>query len=70
MEKPSAIHENEKQLKALADVLEGKEYKNTGATTGESKWIKYITETIAKNGISGGSSESKVYHYDLESQAK
>ena len=39
MDRPSAIYESEKQLKALADVLEGKEYKNTGATRGESKWL-------------------------------
>ena len=39
MDRPSAIYESEKQLKALADVLEGKEYKNTGATNGESKWL-------------------------------
>lgn len=53
MDRPSAIHESEKQLKALADVLEGKEYKNTGATNGESKWLKYIAEQIEKNGVGG-----------------
>lgn len=55
MDRPSAIYESEKQLKALADVLEGKEYKNTGATNGESKWLKYIAEQIEKNGVSGSS---------------
>lgn len=53
MDRPSAIYESEKQLKALADVLEGKEYKNTGATNGESKWLKYIAEQIEKNGVGG-----------------
>lgn len=56
MDRPSAIYESEKQMKALADVLEGKAYKNTGATNGESKWLKYISEQIEKNGIGGGSS--------------
>ena len=55
MDRPSAIYESEKQLKALADVLEGKEYKNTGATNGESKWLKYIAEQIEKNGVGGSS---------------
>ena len=55
MDRPSAIYESEKQLKALADVLEGKEYKNTGATNGESKWLKYIVEQIEKNGVGGSS---------------
>ena len=55
MDRPSAIYESEKQLKALADVLEGKEYKNTGATNGESKWLKYIAEQIEKNGAGGSS---------------
>ena len=53
MDRPSAIYESEKQLKALADVLEGKEYKNTGATRGESKWLKYIAELTEKNQIFG-----------------
>ena len=53
MDRPSAIYESEKQLKALADVLEGKEYKNTGATNGESKWLKYIAEKKEKNGVDG-----------------
>ena len=53
MDRPSAIYESEKQLKALADVLEGKEYKNTGATRGESKWLKYIAEVTEKNQIFG-----------------
>lgn len=55
MDRPSAIYESEKQLKALSDVLEGKEYKNTGATNGESKWLKYIAEQIEKNGVGGSS---------------
>ena len=55
MDRPSAIYESEKQLKALADVLEGKEYKNTGATNGESKWLKCIAEQIEKNGVGGSS---------------
>ena len=55
MDRPSAIYESEKQLKALADVLEGKKYKNTGATHGESKWLKYIAEQIEKNGVGGSS---------------
>lgn len=55
MDRPSAIYESEKQLKALADVLEGKEYTNTGATNGESKWLKYIAEQIEKNGVGGSS---------------
>ena len=55
MDRPSAIYESEKQLKALADVLEGKEYKNTSATNGESKWLKYIAEQIEKNGVGGSS---------------
>lgn len=53
MDRPSAIYESEKQLKALADVLEGKEYKNTGATRGESKWLKYIAELMEKNQLFG-----------------
>ena len=53
MDRPSAIYESEKQLKALADVLEGKEYKNTGATRGQSKWLKYIAELIEKNQLFG-----------------
>lgn len=55
MDRPSAIYESEKQMKALADVLEGKEYKNTSATNGESKWLKYIAEQIEKNGVGGSS---------------
>ena len=55
MDRPSAIYESEKQLKALSDVLEGKEYKNTSATNGESKWLKYIAEQIEKNGVGGSS---------------
>lgn len=55
MDRPSAIYESEKQLKALADVLEGKKYENTSATNGESKWLKYIAEQIEKNGVSGSS---------------
>ena len=55
MDRPSAIYESEKQLKALADVLEGKEYKNTGATNGESKWLKYIAKQIEKNRVGGSS---------------
>lgn len=55
MDRPSAIYESEKQLKALADVLEGKAYKNTGATNGESKWLKHIAEQIEKNGVGGSS---------------
>lgn len=53
MDRPSAIYESEKQLKALADVLEGKEYKNTGATRGESKWLKYIAELTERNQVFG-----------------
>ena len=53
MDRPSAIYESEKQLKALADVLEGKEYKNTGATRGQSKWLKYIAELTEKNQVFG-----------------
>ena len=53
MDRPSAIYESEKQLKALADVLEGKEYKNTGATRGQSKWLKYIAELMEKNQLFG-----------------
>lgn len=53
MDRPSAIYESEKQLKALADVLEGKEYKNTGATRGQSKWLKYIAELTERNQIFG-----------------
>ena len=53
MDRPSAIYESEKQLKALADVLEGKEYKNTGATNGESKWLKYIAELMERNQLFG-----------------
>lgn len=53
MDRPSAIYESDKQLKALADVLEGKEYKNTGATNGESKWLKYIAELMEKNQLFG-----------------
>ena len=53
MDRPSAIYESEKQLKALADVLEGKEYKNTGATRGQSKWLKYIAELMEKNRLFG-----------------
>ena len=53
MDRPSAIYESEKQLKALADVLEGKEYKNTGATRGESKWLKYIAEVTERNQVFG-----------------
>lgn len=53
MDRPSAIYESEKQLKALADVLEGKEYKNTGATRGESKWLKYIAELMERNQLFG-----------------
>lgn len=53
MDRPSAIYESEKQLKALADVLEGKEYKNTGATRGQSKWLKYIAELTERNQVFG-----------------
>lgn len=53
MDRPSAIYESEKQLKALADVLEGKEYKNTGATRGQSKWLKYIAELTERNQLFG-----------------
>lgn len=53
MDRPSAIYESEKQLKALADVLEGKEYKNTGATRGQSKWLKYIAELTERNQFFG-----------------
>lgn len=53
MDRPSAIYESEKQLKALADVLEGKEYKNIGATNGESKWLKYIAELTERNQVFG-----------------
>ena len=53
MDRPSAIYESDKQLKALADVLEGKEYKNTGATNGESKWLKYIAELMERNQLFG-----------------
>ena len=53
MDRPSAIYESDKQLKALADVLEGKKYKNTGATNGESKWLKYIAELMEKNQLFG-----------------
>ena len=53
MDRPSAIYESEKQLKALADVLEGKEYKNTGATRGQSKWLKYIAELMERNQLFG-----------------
>ena len=53
MDRPSAIYESDKQLKVLADVLEGKEYKNTGATNGESKWLKYIAELMEKNQLFG-----------------
>lgn len=53
MDRPSAIYESEKQLKALADVLEGKEYKNTGATCGQSKWLKYIAELMERNQLFG-----------------
>lgn len=53
MDRPSAIYESEKQLKALADVLEGKEYKNTGATRGQSKWLKYIAELMERNQVFG-----------------
>ena len=60
MDRPSAIYESEKQLKALADVLEGKEYKNTGATRGESKWLKYIAEVTEKNQIFGKKEVEKI----------
>lgn len=60
MDRPSAIYESEKQLKALADVLEGKEYKNTSATNGESKWLKYIAEQIEKNQIFGKKEVEKI----------
>lgn len=60
MDRPSAIYESEKQLKALADVLEGKAYKNTGATRGESKWLKYIAEVTEKNQIFGKKEVEKV----------
>lgn len=60
MDRPSAIYESEKQLKALADVLEGKAYKNTGATRGESKWLKYIAELTEKNQIFGKKEVEKV----------
>ena len=60
MDRPSAIYESEKQLKALADVLEGKEYKNTGATNGESKWLKYIAEVTEKNQIFGKKEVEKI----------
>lgn len=53
MDRPSAIYESDKQLKALADVLEGKKYKNTGATNGESKWLKYIAELMERNQLFG-----------------
>lgn len=66
MDRPSAIYESEKQLKALSDVLEGKEYKNTGATNGESKWLKYIAEQIEKNGV-GGSSVQPDWNQDDQS---
>lgn len=66
MDRPSAIYESEKQLKALSDVLEGKEYKNTGATNGESKWLKYIAEQIEKNGV-GGSSVQPDWNQDNQS---
>ena len=60
MDRPSAIYESEKQLKALADVLEGKEYKNTGATRGQSKWLKYIAEITEKNQIFGKKEVEKI----------
>lgn len=60
MDRPSAIYESEKQLKALADVLEGKEYKNTGATRGQSKWLKYIAEVTEKNQIFGKKEVEKI----------
>ena len=34
MDRPSAIYESEKQLKALADVLEGKEYNKYDESSG------------------------------------
>lgn len=60
MDRPSAIYESEKQLKALANVLEGKEYKNTGATRGQSKWLKYIAELTERNRIFGKKEVEKV----------